>query len=220
MTAIVHPAVPTHTAIPHRPPLRVAVVGPAGHGKPALINRLLFETDNLADDPVGSGQAAGARLEVPVEWLLRTPSRDFVLIDGEAQAQLLRDTIAGAAQADAAALVLDAAEWVHDQPRLYGLLLQLLGVRQIIVVVNEMDRVAYDAGRFREIETATRRGLESFGLAAIEVIPVSARDGVGITLHTYTAEWYRPTLIEALDRLSPARTMPESRRPANRFQVR
>jgi bifunctional enzyme CysN/CysC len=220
MNTIVHQAVPTPAAIPHRLLVRVAVVGPAGRGKPALINRLLVETDSLADDPVESGKPAGGRLEVPVEWSLRTPSRDFVLIDAEAQAQLLRDTIAGAAQADAAALVLDAAEWVHDQPRLYGLLLQLLGVRQIIVVVNEMDRVAYDAGRFREIETATRRGLESFGLAATEVIPVSARDGVGITEHTYTAEWYRPTLVEALDRLSPARRLPETRRPANRHQVR
>ena len=31
------------------------------------------------------------------------------------------------------------------------------------------------------------------------VIPVSARDGVGITEHTYTSEWYRPTVVEALD---------------------
>jgi bifunctional enzyme CysN/CysC len=219
MNAIVQQPMRTATAIAHRPHLRIAVVGPAGHGKSALIDRLLSETDHLADDPVAGGKATRDRLEAPVEWSLHTPSRDFVLIDAQAQAQLLRDAIAGSAQADAAVLVLDAAEWVRDQPRLYGLVLQLLGVRQVIVVINDMDRVAYDAGRFREIETETRKDLESFGLAPIEVIPVSARDGVGITEHTYTAEWYRPTLVEALDRLSPGRMMPEPRHSANRRHV-
>jgi sulfate adenylyltransferase subunit 1 (EFTu-like GTPase family) len=219
MNAIVQQPMRTATAIAHRPHLRIAVVGPAGHGKSALIDRLLSETDHLADDPVAGGTAARDHLSAPTEWSLHTPSRDFVLIDAQAQAQLLRDAIAGSAQADAAVLVLDAAEWVRDQPRLYGLVLQLLGVRQVIVVVNDMDRVAYDAGRFREIETETRKDLESFGLAPIEVIPVSARDGVGITEHTYTAEWYRPTLVEALDRLSPGRMMPAPRHSANRRHV-
>jgi bifunctional enzyme CysN/CysC len=219
MNAIVQQPVLTANAMAHRPHLRVAVVGPAGHGKSALIDRLLSETDNLTDDPGEGGKAAGDRFEAPVEWSLHTPSRDFVLIDVQAQTQLLRDTIAGAAQTDAAVLVLDAAEWEHDQPRLYGLVLQLLGVRQVIVVVNEMDRVAYDAGRFREIETETKKDLESFGLATIEVIPASARDGVGITEHTYTAEWYRPTLVEALNGLSPVRMMPEPRHSVNRCQI-
>ena len=214
MNAIAQQSALATTQIPHRPLLRIAIVGPAGHGKSALIDRLLSETDNLADNPVGRGSAADDR-DMPVEWPLHTPSRDFVLIDAQAQAQLLRDTIAsGAAQADAAVLVLDAAEWGHDRPRFYGLVLQLLGVRQVIVAVNEMDRVAYDAGRFREIETETRKDLESFGLAAIDVIPVSARDGDGITEHTYTAEWYRPTLLEALDRISPARLTREPRHSA------
>jgi bifunctional enzyme CysN/CysC len=35
-----------------------------------------------------------------------------------------------------------------------------------------------------------------------EVIPVSTREGVGITQHTYTSEWYRPTIIEALEKLA------------------
>jgi sulfate adenylyltransferase subunit 1 (EFTu-like GTPase family) len=214
MNAIVQQSTLATAQIPHRALLRVAIVGPAGHGKSALINRLLSETDNLADNPAGEGSAAGGR-DIPAEWFLHTPMRDVVLIDAQAQGEFLRDTITGAAQADAAVLVLDAAEWAHDEPRLYGLVLQLLGVRQVIVAVNEMDRVAYDAGRFREIETEVRKDLERFGLAPTEVIPVSARDGDGIAEHTYTAEWYRPTLVEALDRLSPARVTREPRYPAN-----
>ena len=139
----------------------------------------------------------------------RTRSRDFILIDAPGHAEFLRNMITGAAQADAAILVIDATEGVRDQTRRHGYLLQLLGIRQIVVVINKMDRIAYDATRFREIETEITDYLKGLGLAPTEVIPVSARDEVGITEHTYTSEWYRPTVVEALDKLSPARRAPE-----------
>ena len=138
-----------------------------------------------------------------------TRLRDFILIDAPGHAEFLRNMITGAAQADAAILVIDATEGVRDQTRRHGYLLQLLGIRQIVVVINKMDRIAYDATRFREIETEITDYLKGLGLSPAEVIPVSARDGVGITKHTYTSEWYRPTVVEALDKLSPARTAPE-----------
>ena len=75
----------------------------------------------------------------------------------------------------------------------------------MIVVINKMDRIAYDATRFREIETEITDYLGGLGLPPSAVIPVSAREGVGITEHTYTSEWYRPTVVEALDALTPAR---------------
>src|SRR6185312_9587987 len=134
-----------------------------------------------------------------------TRARDFVLIDAPGHTEFLRNMITGAAQADAAVLVVDAVEGVRDQTRRHGYLLQFLGIRQVVVVINKMDRISYDATRFREIETDIADYLKSLGLPPLEVIPVSAREGVGITEHTYTSEWYRPTLVEALDKLLPAR---------------
>jgi hypothetical protein len=58
--------------------------------------------------------------------------------------------ITGAAQADAALLIVDASEGVRDQTRRHGYLLHLLGVRQVAVVINKMDRIGFDAARFRE----------------------------------------------------------------------
>ena len=58
----------------------------------------------------------------------RTPSRDVVLIDAPGHAEFLRNMITGAAQADAALLIIDAAEGVRDQSRRHGYLLHLLGV--------------------------------------------------------------------------------------------
>ncbi len=57
----------------------------------------------------------------------RTPSRDIILIDAPGHAEFLRNMITGAAQADAALLLIDAAEGVRDQTRRHGYLLHLLG---------------------------------------------------------------------------------------------
>jgi len=59
--------------------------------------------------------------------------------------------ITGASQADGAVLIIDALEGVRDQTRRHGYLLHLLGVKQVAVVVNKMDRVDFSAARFQEI---------------------------------------------------------------------
>src|SRR4029453_5648056 len=136
---------------------------------------------------------------------LRTPARDIVLIDAPGHAEFLRNMITGAAQADAAPLIIDATEGVRDQTRRHGYLLHLLGVRQGAVVVNKMDRVGFDADRFAEIESEIVAHLADLGLTVSAVIPISARHGDGVTRHTSSTAWYRgPTVLEALDAFSPA----------------
>ena len=65
--------------------------------------------------------------------------------------------ITGAAQADGALLVVDALEGVREQTRRHGYLLQLLGVKQVAVVINKMDLVDFSEARFREFEREMRR---------------------------------------------------------------
>ncbi len=57
--------------------------------------------------------------------------------------------------------------------------------------------------RFREIENRNHRYLKSLGLSPRRSSRSRPGNGVGITEHTYTFEWYRPTVVEALDKLSP-----------------
>ena len=61
--------------------------------------------------------------------------------------------ITGAAQADAALLMVDATEGVRDQTRRHGYLLHLLGVRQVAVVINKMDLIGYGQREFEAIVT-------------------------------------------------------------------
>ena len=55
----------------------------------------------------------------------------------------------GAAQADAAVLIVDADRGrARPDPPPHGYLLHSLGVRQVMVVINKMDRVGFNVGKF------------------------------------------------------------------------
>jgi bifunctional enzyme CysN/CysC len=211
-----------------RPLVRIVIVGHVDHGKSTLIGRLLYETGSLPDGKLESLKAVSARRGMPFEWSFlldalqterdqgitldtsqirfRTASRDFVLIDAPGHAEFLRNMITGAAQADAALLIVDAAEGVRDQTRRHGYLLHLLGIRQVAVVINKMDRVSFDERRFRDIEAEISTHLVNLGLTPVAVIPISARDGDGVARRTDPIGWYGgPTVVETLDGFMPAR---------------
>src|SRR5882672_11502538 len=119
-----------------RPQVRVVIVGHVDHGKSTLIGRLLHETGNLPEGKLDTLKAVSARRGMTFEWSFlldalqterdqgitidtsqirfRTATRDIVLIDAPGHAEFLRNMITGAAQADAALLLIDAAEGVRD----------------------------------------------------------------------------------------------------------
>jgi phosphoadenylyl-sulfate reductase (thioredoxin) len=97
---------------------------------------------------------------------------------------------------------------VREQTRRHVYLLHLLGIRQIAVVINKMDRVSFDPLRFRALETEIKANLSRLELSPTTVIPISARQGDGVTSRTRSLDWYRgPTVIEALDDFSVAQTL-------------
>jgi bifunctional enzyme CysN/CysC len=213
-----------------RPQVRIVIVGHVDHGKSTLVGRLLHETGSLPDGKLEMLKAVSARRGMPFEWSFlldalqterdqgitidttqirfRTRSRDVVLIDAPGHAEFLRNMITGASQADGAVLIIDALEGVRDQTRRHGYLLHLLGIRQVAVVVNKMDRVDFSADRFKEISGEISAHLIALGVTPSAVIPISARDGDGVAEHTDRIGWYQgPTVVEALDALEPARPL-------------
>jgi len=210
-----------------RPLVRIVIVGHVDHGKSTLIGRLLSETGCLPDGKLELLKAVAIRRGMAFEWSFlldalqterdqgitidtsqirfRTPARDFVLIDAPGHTEFLRNMITGASQADAALLLVDAAEGVREQTLRHAYLLHLLGIRQVAVIINKMDRVGYDDNRFREIDAEITAHLDGFGLKPAAVIPISARHGDGVVERSTAIDWYRgPTVIEALDGFAPA----------------
>ena len=230
MNMIVPAKVPTTPNGTTRPQVRIVIVGHVDHGKSTLVGRLLHETGSLPEGKLEMLKEVSARRGMPFEWSFlldalqterdqgitidttqirfRTGSRDIVLIDAPGHAEFLRNMITGASQADGAVLIIDALEGVRDQTRRHGYLLHLLGVKQVAVVVNKMDRVDFSHQRFKEISDEITAHLTGLGVTPTAVIPISARDGDGVKIHTPRIGWYKgPTVVEALDALEPARPL-------------
>ena len=216
------------TALDTSSQLRVVTVGHVDHGKSTLIGRLLHDTGNLPDGKVAELLRASERRGVAFEWSfvldalqserdqaitidttriwLRLAQRDIVLIDAPGHEEFLRNMVTGASDADAALLVVDAAEGVGEQTRRHAVLLELIGVRQVVVAINKMDRVAYGERRFASIRDELGTLLGSIGIVPQAVVPLAARDGDNVVTAARTMPWYTgPTIVAALCALSPLR---------------
>ncbi len=216
----------------NRPLLRVVIVGHVDHGKSTLIGRLLHETGSLPEGKLQTINAVSDRRGVAFEWSflldalqterdqgitldtsqirLRTATRDVVLIDAPGHAEFIRNMVTGAAQADAALLVIDAAEGVREQTRRHVHLLHILGISELAVVVNKMDRVGYAQSHFVEIKAAVAAELSELGFSAVTIVPAAARHGDGVAQRTPALAWHAgPTVLEVLESFTPAKPLAE-----------
>ena len=207
-------------------PLKIVFAGHVDHGKSTLIGRILHDTDSLPDGKIDMIKKACAAegMEFEFAFLLdalleeqkqnvtidtteiafRTSRRNYVIIDAPGHKEFLKNMITGASRADAAVLVIAADEGVREQSRRHAYLLRLLGIKQLIVVVNKMDLAEFSEKRFAEVESEYRKFLIDLSLEARAFIPTSAKTGENVARASEKIKWYRgPTVLEALDLFEP-----------------
>ncbi len=86
------------------------------------------------------------------------------------------------------------------QTRRHAALAHLLGIRQVAVAVNKMDRLGFDRDAFEAIVAAYRELAERLGAGAFTAIPVSALDGDNVVTASARLPWYAgPTLLSWLE---------------------
>ena len=91
-------------------------------------------------------------------------------------------------------------EFVQEQTRRHGYLLRLIGVRQVVVVVNKMDLVDYSQAAFDKVSSDYRKFLGGIGVQAQQILPVSARHGDNIASRGDNLKWFKgPSVLQALD---------------------
>lgn len=208
------------------PPLPIVIVGHVDHGKSTLIGRLLHETGSLPDGKLDELKGQSDRRGVDFEWSfvmdalqierdqgitldttriwLKTRKRPYVIIDAPGHKEFLRNMVTGAASADAAVLVVDAVQGLSEQTRRHAYLLSLLGVAQVVVAVNKMDRLDWAEAGFRATAEAVSGYLAGIGIEPLAVVPLSAREGDNLVRRSANLPWWQgPTLTEALDQVTP-----------------
>ncbi|HST29298.1 MAG TPA: adenylyl-sulfate kinase [Chthoniobacterales bacterium] len=207
-------------------PLRVVFVGHVDHGKSTLVGRILNDTDSLPEGKIElvkkACEAEGMEFEFAfvldalleeqsqnitidtTEIRFKTNHRKYIIIDAPGHKEFLKNMITGASRADAAVLVIAANEGVREQSRRHAYLLSLLGIRQLIVVVNKMDLADFSGDRFNEIEKQYQDFLGDLGLEARMFVPASAKTGENVATRGKKMQWHAgPTVLDALDLLEP-----------------
>ena len=202
--------------------LQVVVAGHVDHGKSTVVGRLLADTNSLPKGKLEQIRLMCERTSKPFEYaflldalkdeqaqgitidaarvFFRTARRPYLLLDAPGHIEFLKNMVTGASRAEAALLVIDALEGVQENSRRHGFLLSLLGIRQIVVLVNKMDLVGHAEERFRRIVDEYAGYLEPLGTRVAHFIPVCARNGDNIAARSDAMPWHRgPTVVEALD---------------------
>jgi sulfate adenylyltransferase large subunit len=207
--------------------LRFIVCGSVDHGKSTLIGRLLYESRCLFDDQLDAltrdsrnhgtqggkldlsllldGLAAEREQKITIDVAYRfftTARRKFIVADAPGHEQYTRNMATGASTADLALLVASAESGLTVQTKRHLLIVSALGVRQIVVAVNKMDRVGWSRSEFAQLEAEVRAFANDLDFDTFAFIPVAAASGDNVVSRSDHMDWYRgPSLLEYLERI-------------------
>jgi len=141
-----------------------------------------------------------------------TDSKHYTVIDAPGHRNFIKNMITGASQADVALLMVPAdgnfttsiargnakAGEVQGQTRQHALLINLLGVKQLIVGVNKMDAdiAGYKESRFKEIKEEMERMLLRVGWVktfvdnSVPFLPISGWRGDNLITKSSNMTWW------------------------------
>ncbi|MEA9563968.1 MULTISPECIES: sulfate adenylyltransferase subunit CysN [unclassified Xanthomonas] len=208
-----------------KPLLRFITCGSVDDGKSTLIGRLLYDSKRLFDDQLAAlesdsrrhgtqgegidyallmdGLAAEREQGITIDVAYRyfdTDQRKFIVADCPGHEQYTRNMATGASSADVAVVLVDARKGLLVQTRRHSYIVSLLGIRHVVLAVNKMDLVDYDADVFSAIAESYRALAAQLGIADVQCIPLSALAGENLSSASTRMPWYSgPHLLQHLD---------------------
>ena len=208
----------------------IVFVGHVDHGKSTVIGRILADTETLPHGKLEEIRKACERNSQPFEYaylidalkderaqsitidsarvFFESQKRHYIIIDAPGHIEFIKNMVTGASRAEAAVLVIDALEGIQENSRRHGYLLWLLGIKQIVVLVNKMDLVGYKQEVFDDIRTTYNEYLREIGVKPMAYIPVSGKNGDNIVHRSDNTPWYvGSTVFEALDNFEKAKPL-------------
>lgn len=212
----------------------VVVAGHVDAGKSTLMGHLLrlVGRDDIMEVRKGRKRAEDMDLAwgTDVDWaerergvtidiavrVFKRGNRSYAMIDAPGHRDFVPAMILGACQASTALLVLDASAGEFEggfseggQTREHALVLKSLGVDKLIVVVNKMDVVEFEEGRYEEITKMMSDFLKGNGWKTtknVSFVPASGREGINLVDAPENghplSRWYTgKTVLQVLEEL-------------------
>lgn len=202
----------------------IVLIGHKDHGKSTLIGRLLLDSKSVKDSKVKEvkevDEASGYKFELAhlvdsfrqereremtmdtTSVVLKGKERNYQMIDVPGHLELIANMLTGAAGAEAALLLVALDEGIREQTRQHLEIAKLLGIEQLGVVVNKIDKVNYKKEGFEEIIDKMKDILKEVGYNSENIVffPVSAREGDNVVQKSAKTPWYQgPTVMEFLE---------------------
>src|SRR6266581_1288740 len=156
--------------------LRFITCGSVDDGKSTLIGRLLWDSKMVFEDQLAALEAdskkvgtqggaidyallmdglqaereQGITIDVAYRYF-STDKRKFIVADTPGHEQYTRNMVTGASTAQVAVILVDARKGLLTQTRRHSFLVSLVGIRNVVLAVNKMDLINFNAERFSEI---------------------------------------------------------------------
>ncbi|SCM66263.1 sulfate adenylyltransferase subunit CysN [Donghicola eburneus] len=217
----------------HKTMLRFITCGSVDDGKSTLIGRLLYDSKMIFEDQLATleadskrvgtqggnidfallvdGLAAEREQGITIDVAYRffaTEKRKFIVADTPGHEQYTRNMVTGASTADLAVILIDARKGVLTQTRRHSYLVQLLGIKNVVLAVNKMDLVDYDQATYDAIIEDYTNFARSIGIEEFVAIPISGLAGDNIAAHSDTMPWYTgPALLPHLEEVEISNTV-------------
>ena len=206
--------------------LRFTTAGSVDDGKSTLIGRLLYDSKAIFEDQMEAVERAsrnrgdayvdlalltdGLRAEreqgITIDVAYRyfaTPKRKFIIADTPGHIQYTRNMVTGASTAELAIILIDARKGVVTQSKRHGFIASLLEIPHILVAVNKMDLVDYDAEVFRRLVADYTEFATKLSVQDLAFIPISALVGDNVVHKSDKMPWYDgPTLMHHLENVN------------------
>jgi len=163
---------PAHTAC--LPSFVLGTAGHIDHGKSTLVRTLTgTDPDRLAEE-----KRRGITIELGFAQLQLPNGSVCGVVDVPGHERFVRHMVEGATGVDVALLVVAADDGVMIQTREHLTILELLGVRKLIVAITKIDTVDPELVELAQLDVAELLSSTSFDDA--DIIPVSAHTKEGI----------------------------------------
>jgi len=222
--------------------LRFLTCGSVDDGKSTLIGRMLYDSKMIFDDQLAaieseskkygttgdkldmallvdglqSEREQGITIDVAYRFFT-TLSRKFIIADTPGHEQYTRNMVTGASTSDVAIILIDARKGILTQTRRHSFIVNLLGIKHVIVAINKMDLVDFSQVTFNEISDAYALLAKELKIENTYYVPMSALDGDNIVNRSKKTPWYKgKTLLNLLDTIDVSR---ESHNENFRFPV-